>query len=188
MKKLIFILAVFLFSGCYSFKGSSTDGLKTVRVEFFENNAPLVIPNLSQQFTEDLKERIRTQSKLNITQNEADVVFTGRITGYDIKPIAIQDNSAPIAGANRLTITVAVKYTNNTEYKESKNFEQSESFVLHFRSPLSVSLQSQNAWLRRVNLKSGWTIVDRICLILIFSMLFHKNLAFCDFLLVAQLI
>lgn len=153
MKKLIFILAVFMLSGCYSFKGSSTDGLKTVKVEFFENNAPLVIPNLSQQFTEDLKERIRTQSKLSITQNEADVVFTGRITGYDIRPIAIQDNKAPIAGANRLTITVMVKYTNNTEFKESKSFEQSFTAFEDF-SLAGQSLESQQQKLiKLVNVK-----------------------------------
>lgn len=142
MKKLIFILAVFMLSGCYSFKGSSTTGLKTVRVVYFENNAPLVIPNLSQQFTEDLKERIRTQSSLSITQNEADVSFEGRITGYDIKPIAIQDNKAPIAGANRLTITVSVKYTNNTEFKQSKSFEQSFTAFEDF-SLAGQSLESQ---------------------------------------------
>ncbi|RZL61743.1 MAG: hypothetical protein EOO93_12275 [Pedobacter sp.] len=153
MKKLVFILAVFMLSGCYSFKGSSTDGLKTVKVEFFENNAPLVIPNLSQQFTEDLKERIRTQSKLSITQNEADVVFTGRITGYDIRPIAIQDNKAPIAGANRLTITVMVKYTNNTEFKESKSFEQSFTAFEDF-SLAGQSLESQQQKLiKLVNVK-----------------------------------
>lgn len=153
MKKLVFILAVFMLSGCYSFKGSSTDGLKTVKVEFFENNAPLVIPNLSQQFTEDLKERIRTQSKLSITQNEADVVFTGRITGYDIRPIAIQDNKAPVAGANRLTITVMVKYTNNTEFKESKSFEQSFTAFEDF-SLAGQSLESQQQKLiKLVNVK-----------------------------------
>ena len=154
MKKLVFLLAVFALSGCgYKFNGASTDGLKTVRVEFFENNAPLVIPNLSQQFTEDLKERIRTQSRLSITQNEADVVFTGRITGYDIKPIAIQDNNAPVAGANRLSITVAVKYTNNTEFKQSKSFEQSFTAFEDF-SLAGQSLESQQQRLiKLVNVK-----------------------------------
>lgn len=160
MKKLIFVLTVFALtalsalSGCgYKFNGASTTGLKTVRVQLFENNAPLVIPTLSNLLTEDLKERIRTQSRLTLTQNEADVVFEGRITGYDIKPIAIQDNSAPIAGANRLTITVAVKYTNNTEFKESKSFEQTFSAFEDF-SLAGQSLESQQARLiKAVNFK-----------------------------------
>lgn len=154
MKKLIFILAVFVLSGCgYKFNGASTTGLKTVKVQLFENNAPLVIPTLSNVFTEDLKDRIRTQSRLSLTQNEADVVFEGRITGYDIKPIAIQDNKAPVAGANRLTITVQVKYTNNTEFKQSKSFDQSFTAFEDF-SLAGQSLESQQQRLiKLVNVK-----------------------------------
>ncbi|MBB2146603.1 hypothetical protein GM921_13960 [Pedobacter sp. LMG 31464] len=158
MKKVLFILAVIALSGCgYKFNGASTEGLKTVNVQFFENNAPLVVPNLSQLFTEDLKERIRTQSRLSITQNEADVTFEGRITGYDIKPIAIQDNARPIAGANRLTITVQVKYTNNTKAEGagslSKSFDQSFTAFEDF-SLAGQSLQSQEqALIKKVNVK-----------------------------------
>lgn len=164
MKKLIIVIAVIMLSGCgYKFNGASTDGLKTVKVEFFENNAPLVVPNLSQQLTEDLKERIRTQSKLNLTQNEADCVFQGRITGYDIKPIAIQDNSRPIAGANRLTITVAVKFTNNV-YKEGslgKSYEESFSAFTDF-SLAGQTLQSQEqALIKKVNIQLTENIFNR---------------------------
>ena len=162
MKKLIFILTVFALSGCgYKFNGASTTGLKTVKVSFFENTAPLVVPNLSQQFTEDLKTRIRTQSSLSVTENEPDVLFEGRITGYDIKPIAIQDNKAPIAGANRLTITVQVKYTNNTEFKESKSFDESFNAFTDF-SLAGQTLQSQEQKLiKEVNIKLTENIFNR---------------------------
>lgn len=159
MRKLVFILTVIALSGCgYKFNGASTEGLKTVKVEFFENNAALVVPNLSQSFTEDLKSRITTQSSLSITQNEADVTFTGNITGYDIKPIAIQDNARPIAGANRLTITVQVKYTNNVKPENgkgslSKSFDQSFTAFEDF-SLAGQSLQSQEqALIKKVNIK-----------------------------------
>lgn len=166
MKKLIFFLAVIALSGCgYKFNGASTEGLKTVRVEFFENNAPLVVPNLSQTFTEDLKSRISTQSKLSVTQNEADAVFTGNIIGYDIKPIAIQDNARPVAGANRLTITVQVKYTNNTKTEGpgslSKSFDESFTAFEDF-SLAGQSLQSQEqALIRKVNVKLTENIFNR---------------------------
>lgn len=160
MKKLLVLLLTVSFFGCgYKFNGASTEGLKTVNVQFFENNAPLVIPNLSQQFTEDLKERIRTQSKLNITQNEADGLFEGRITGYDIKPIAIQDNSRPVAGANRLTITVAVKYTDNVDAKRS--FEENFSAFTDF-SLAGQTLQSQEqALIKKVNIQLTENIFNR---------------------------
>ncbi|MFD0939932.1 LptE family protein [Pedobacter boryungensis] len=164
MKKALFILVVIALSGCgYKFNGASTEGLKTIRVEFFENNAPLVVPNMSQLFTEDLKERIRTQSKLSITQNEADATFEGRITGYDIKPIAIQDNARPIAGANRLTITVQVKYTNNTKTEGtlSKSFDESFTAFEDF-SLAGQSLQSQEqALIKKVNAKLTDNIFNR---------------------------
>ena len=139
MKKILYILAILSLSGCaYSFKGATTEGIKTVQVPLFENVSPLVVSTLANDFTEAFKERIRNQSKLSVVQGEADVRFEGRITGYSIAPIAIQDNSNPIAGANRMTITVAVKYTNNSESKSSQSFEENftafEDFSLNGQS------------------------------------------------------
>ncbi len=92
--------------------------LKTINVGYFENNAPLVVNNLSQTFTEALKTRIRSTTRLSIVQGEADATLSGNITGYSIEPVSIQatnNNVAPIAGANRLTITVNVTYSNKAE-------------------------------------------------------------------------
>ena len=47
--------ALFSLSCSVSLNGASTVGLKTINVEYFENNAPLVVNYLSQQFTESLK-------------------------------------------------------------------------------------------------------------------------------------
>ncbi len=112
-------MSVVILSGCYSFNGASTDGIKTVHIQLFENNAPLVVSYLSNRFTESLKERIRNQSKLNIVEGDADVSLEGNITGYDIKPIAIQDNTNPVAGQTlqsqeeRLIKLVNAKLTEN---------------------------------------------------------------------------
>ena len=100
--------------------------LKTINVGYFENNAQLVVNYLSQQFTEALKDRIRSTTRLSIIQGEGDASLTGTITGYSIEPVSIQAtnvNVAPIAGANRLTITVNVVYTNKADKK--LNFTQS---------------------------------------------------------------
>src|SRR5580693_347746 len=90
--------------------------IKTINVEYFENNAPLVVNYLSQQFTESLKDRIRSTTNLSIVTGEANARMKGNITGYSIEPISVQatnNNVAPIAGAERLTITVSVTYTTN---------------------------------------------------------------------------
>jgi hypothetical protein len=113
--------------------------MKTINVRVFENNAPLVVASLSSQFTEELKTRIRNQTKLSITQNDAQGVFSGNITGYSITPVAITDNKQPTAGANRLSITVNVKYVNNLDPKQS--FEQSFERYKDFK--LAGNLQAQ---------------------------------------------
>ncbi|MDP3466832.1 MAG: LptE family protein [Daejeonella sp.] len=108
--------------GTYSLSGASIpEEMKTLSVQFFENTSPLVVPYLSQQFTEGLKDRIRNQSRLSIVRSEADANFEGRITDYTIRPVAIQGNDR--AGLNRVTVTVSVKYTNALQ--PELNFEQS---------------------------------------------------------------
>ncbi|PST84773.1 hypothetical protein C7T94_01210 [Pedobacter yulinensis] len=121
----LLLLIIFTFGGCkITFNGASIPPeMKSINVRFFENNAPLVVADLAQNFTEELKTRIRNQTRLTITQGDADAVFEGRITSYSIAPTAIGDNKQPTAGANRLSITVAVKYTNNLNEKLS--FEES---------------------------------------------------------------
>lgn len=141
MKKLsILCVLFFALSGCkIALNGASIPPeMKTVNVQVFENNAPLVVPYLSSQFTEELKTRIRNQTSLTISQNDPHGVFTGNITGYSITPEAIEDNRNPIAGANRLTISISVKYTNNLNPKQS--FEDSFSRYKVFK--LTGSIQS----------------------------------------------
>ncbi|UKT63562.1 LptE family protein [Pedobacter mucosus] len=143
MKIKIFglFLIVALSSCAYSFGGATIVGLKTVTVRVFENNAPLVVPTLSNQFTEAVKTRIRNQTRLSITATDGDAIFEGRITGYDIRPVSLQSTSTPTAGANRLSITVAVKYTNNIKDHEKESFE--ESFTRTYDFPLNgASIQS----------------------------------------------
>lgn len=150
MKKIIFILSVVMLSGCYTFKNASIPaGLKTVEVPLFENIAPLVDPTLSNTFTEDFKERIRTQSKLSISKNDAQAKFEGKITDYDIKPISIQDNARPIAGANRLTITVMVKYTVNLKGSEKQSFPEQAFTAYTDFSLAGQSLASQQKELNK---------------------------------------
>lgn len=141
---LLLPLATLMNSCSVKLNGASIPAeMKTVAVSYFENNAPLVIPTLSADFTEALKLRIRNQTRLVVTQSNADAVFEGRITGYDIRPIALQNNNAPSAGGNRLTIKVSVKYTNNLNPKQSfeESFERFKDFDMRGQSLESLQLQ-----------------------------------------------
>ena len=125
-KLLIAVICLFLLGPSCTYKLSLTGAtiplaMKTIRVDFFENNAALVVNNLSTQFTEALKDRIRNTTRLAIVTGDADATMSGSITDYNIVPVSItagSNNVAPIAGASRLTITVSVKYVNNL--KEGK--------------------------------------------------------------------
>jgi hypothetical protein len=108
--------------------------MKTINIEYFENNAPLVVSYLSQQFTESLKDRVRSTTSLSIVQGEANGRMSGTITGYSIEPVSIQatnNNVAPIAGAERLTITVNVTYTNTVDKKQNftRSFSEHQDFT-----------------------------------------------------------
>src|SRR5690606_3650284 len=138
---LLFLIAIgFNFScGIYSFTGASIPPeMETVSVDFFENSAPLVVPYLSQDFTEALKNRVRNQTRLSMVRDDGDAALEGRITGYSINPTAVQGNDR--AGLNRLTITVSVKYTNKVN--EKQNVEASFSRFQDF-STANEPIQSQ---------------------------------------------
>jgi len=142
---VVISVLVFIAPSCkITLDGASTVGLKTIYVGYFENNAPLVISNLSQDFTEDLKTRIRSTTNLSVVQSEqADATMTGNITGYSIAPASIQatnNNTPPIAGASALTITVSVKYVNNVDKKNSYDQQFSES--MNFTG--DIAAQQQN--------------------------------------------
>ncbi|MEN0056577.1 MAG: LptE family protein [Mucilaginibacter sp.] len=148
MKKILGVTIVcslsLLLSSCYTLKNNTIPpALKTVNVQFFENTAPLVVNNLSQVFTEGLKDRIRSQSRLSISRGEADAIISGSITGYSIAPVSIEavaSNVAPIADANRLSITVKVKFAYDADKKIS--FDESFTRFANFRG--DIGSQEQN--------------------------------------------
>ncbi|MGZ3891168.1 MAG: LptE family protein [Mucilaginibacter sp.] len=143
---LVLISLVLCNSSCkITLDGSSIPPeMKTISVDYFENNAPLVVNYLSQNFTEALKSRIRGTTRLSIVQGEADAHMSGSITGYSIEPVSVQatnNNVAPVAGAERLTITVNVTYT----YKNDKKFNfTSQSFSEHQDFSGDITAQEQN--------------------------------------------
>jgi hypothetical protein len=163
-KKIYLITFPLLFltqsCGIYSMTGASIPAeMKTVSIQFFENTAPLVVPYLSQQFTEALKERVRNQSRLSMVRADGDGNFEGRITDYNIKPVAIEGTETPRAGLNRLTITVNVKFTNTL--KEDLSFEQSFSRYIDFNLNAGPLQSQEPDLIRQVNVMLTEDIFNR---------------------------
>jgi len=129
---LFLIIWIVLITGCtvsFSFKGSSVpEDVKTASVQYFDNRAPLINPALSQTFTEAMKDRITSESRLIINNNQGDVDFSGEITGYDLRPMAIQADA--MSSETRLTVTVKVRYQNfkNPQTNWESTFSAYEDF------------------------------------------------------------
>ena len=139
IKKLgIFCFVSVLFSACgiYSFSGASiSPDAETVSIGYFQNNAAMVQPTLSNSMTESLKDQFISQTNLSLSDANGDLQFKGEITGYKVRPIAIQANET--AAQNRLTISVKVTFTNVLD--ETQNYSHSFSHYADFDSSQDLS-------------------------------------------------
>jgi len=107
---------VLLISSCtmsYKFNGASIDYdlTKTIMISEFPNQAPLVYPPLEQRFNEELKDLFTRSTRLQFVRQNADIEMEGEIVGYELTPLAVQEDS--FASETRLTLTVRMRYRNN---------------------------------------------------------------------------
>lgn len=140
LKIISSVLLIAFLAGCrfvsYKFVGGSLDpNIKTISIQYFPNNAPIVQPTLSQSFTESLRDKFSSQTKLTSVNRGGDINIEGYITGYSTQPIAITGNET--AAMNRLTITVSVKYTNKIDDKQ--DFEQNFSRYADYLSTIAIA-------------------------------------------------
>ena len=123
---IIVFLAIVAYScGRISFdmRGANFGNVKTFQVVYFENRAEIVNSRLAAQMTDALKDKIQSNSKLKLVNSNADVIFEGEITGYNIQSGQITAQNR--AETDRLTITVKVKYTNSLD--SDKSYDKSFS-------------------------------------------------------------
>lgn len=114
---------------------SIPENINSFSVQYFDNRAPLINPVLSQNFTEGLKDRISNESRLNLVNGTGDVDFSGEITGYSVRPMAIQADA--VSAETRLSMTIKVRYKN---YKDPKlNWESSFSAFRDFPSDQNIN-------------------------------------------------
>jgi hypothetical protein len=144
MKKIFYIAfllmssLLFMACGAYSFTGGNTGDAKTLQIDFFPNQAPLVEPVLTQRFTNDLQDLFTRQTNLTLTNSNGDLYFSGEITGFRVTPMS--GTSDQTAAQNRLTVTVNVRFVNKLEEKD--DFEKTFSFYADFaaNSQLTASI------------------------------------------------
>jgi hypothetical protein len=135
---VIIAAGIILFSRCsvsYSFTGASTEGLKTVSIQTFQNRASLVQPGLTRVITDALIDKCKAQTNLSIVTGPGEANFEGTIVDYNTKPLTVGADAQ--AATNRFTIRVHVKFTNSV--KPENNFEQDFSRYEDYNSSLNLS-------------------------------------------------
>jgi hypothetical protein len=140
---LLGLLALsFLLPACisYSFTGTNIDpSIKTMTIRNFENNSGEGPSSLTTQVSEEFRNYFQRNSNLKLVNDGGDIELEGQILSYSFSPAAIQndDRLGDIAGANRLTIRLQVRYRNSKDPKQ--DFEQSFSSFADFPQNVNIS-------------------------------------------------
>lgn len=125
----------------YSMTGVGTTA-QTISIAEFYNNADLGPANMSQVFTNDLKNYFVQNSNLTVVAEEGELQLEGEIADLRITPIAPTSTGNPTeinrASATRLTVTVRATYI-NTLNEEMSFKDKSFSFYKDFDNELNMS-------------------------------------------------
>lgn len=120
---LTLVLSVGLGCGIYSPYGASTSGATTYSVVKFEPIHPLVSATTALLLTESLIDRIQKQSTLKLV-DDGQLTYEAKVVDWVVQPINVQGNET--AGANRITITIDLVFTNtiDSELSFQKRFSR----------------------------------------------------------------
>ena len=126
-------LALLMGCGAYNFTGGDVGDAQTFQVNYFQNYASqspgsVFDPGLDRDYTLSLQDLILNQTSLDLVSSNGDLLYEGEIVEYRVSPMTATAEQR--AAQNRLTITVNVRFYNNT--KEDTNFEQRFSFFYDY--------------------------------------------------------
>ncbi|MBS1735398.1 MAG: hypothetical protein JSS98_02215 [Bacteroidetes bacterium] len=93
--------------------------IKTFRVNYFQNKARYVNPQVTPKLTEDLKQKIISQTRLRqVNDDDANYDISGYLSDYSVTTSGVANQAA---GTNRLNVTFHLIFKNNVDPKQ--NFE-----------------------------------------------------------------
>jgi len=107
--------------------------INTVKVNFIENRAPYINPQLSPQLTDRLRQKIVSQTRLKQTNGDnADWDISGTITDYSFSTSGISNQQTT---TNRINVTVHLtlndqKSGKTKEYNVTRSFDFSSNQTL----------------------------------------------------------
>jgi hypothetical protein len=135
----ILSLLVFVSSNCHVSYGlhdiSIPPDVKTVKVNFIENRARYVNPQLSPNLTDKLRQKIVGQTRLSQTNGDnADWEISGYVSDYSVSTSGISQQQSSI---NRLNVSVHISLLKRKE-NDQQDFDVSHSFDF----PANLTLQA----------------------------------------------
>lgn len=114
--------------------------VKTISIADFQNRAEYVYAPLAIEFNTKLKDMFIQQTRLKIVDLGGDLDIDGEITGYNQYNESV--DASGFASKVKVTLTVNVRYTNNTNHEE--DFEQQFSaFQTYDSNQLLTDVQDQ---------------------------------------------
>jgi hypothetical protein len=150
LSKIIGLCLVFLATGCgvYNFTGGNPGTAETFQVNYFQNYATqspgsIFEPGMDRDFTLALQDRILNQSSLDLVTSNGDLVYEGEIVEYRISPMSA--TAQQTAAQNRLSISVKVRFTNNTIEDGSSDLDQRFSFFFDYPANSQLSAVKNEA-------------------------------------------
>ncbi len=115
-------------TGCkvYSFRDFSIpDSIQVIKVNYIDNKASYVNPNLTPRLTDRIRQKIVSQTRLKQTNgSDTDWELNAVVTGYSFSTSGISNQQV---ATNRLTITVKVTI-NKIKSGEVEDHDISRSF------------------------------------------------------------
>ena len=121
-------LSILFISSCGIYKFKDTNfppDIKTVKLNFFENKARYINPQLAPKLNEKLQQKIISQTPLiRSTSDEADYVISGSISDYYVSTAGVSNQQV---SSSNLNVSIHVILKNNKtqkldEYDVSKAF------------------------------------------------------------------
>jgi len=125
---LVVIPCLLFLSSCgiYTFKDVSIPPeVKTVKINYIENKARIVNPQLSPRLTEALQQKISNQTKLTrTTSDDAHYQISGAVTNYSVSYVGVSGRQA---SQNQLTVGAHIVFRNTLQNKTDE-FDVSGDF------------------------------------------------------------
>ena len=124
------LLAVSACSVSYKFNGASIDytKTKTIQIADFPIRASYVWSPMGPMFNNELKDLYSRSTRLSQVKRNGDLKIEGEITQYSQRNKSV--SSEGYSAQTELTMTVNVRFTNNTNHTQDfeKTFSSSQSY------------------------------------------------------------